>query len=221
MARAHGTHSVVPTPGNRRLALGIAAVAAAGLVLGCGATEPPTRDAARAGVPSNDQPDGSGGTGTSGTLGGPPASTLGTVITDVRSIGGREDLSEHIGKDVRLVVDIGQAINDVAFWTGDPPDDLLVVIDRGTRDGIERQIGATSGSAFGSPPPGVVTIGGTIEPVPYPEATFSWGLTRRDVNVLAERGVYVRATEVLSSAPDRPGERLSVKEIDEAVDGRP
>ena len=155
-------------------------------------------------------------TGTTGDLGGPPIATLGTWITDIRSLGGREDLSEYIGRQVRLVVDSGALTNDVAFWIGSPPDDLLVVISRGDRTAADRQLGNPSTSDIGSPPPGAVTIGGTIQPVPYAEATYSWGLTRRDVDLLAERGVYVEATDVISAAPDIPGEGLTAEGVDEA-----
>ena len=153
--------------------------------------------------------------GTTGELGGPPTSTLSTWITDIRSIGGLEDFAEHIGKQVRLVV-ASERVNDVAFWAGSPPDQLLAVISRDTRTAAERQRGEPSASGLASPPPGVITVTGTIESLPYPEATFSWGLTRRDVDVLAERGVYLRVTDILSSAPDLPNERLNADEIDEA-----
>ena len=154
--------------------------------------------------------------GTPGDLSGPPFSTLDSWIAELGSIGGAQDLTEHIGKRVQLVIDSGQAMNDVAFWTGRPPDDVLVVINRDTRSMIERQTGRASNErGLGSPPRGTITVAGVIEPVPYPEATYSWGLTRRDVDLLAERGVYIKLTHVVSSAPHRPGEGLRAEEVDE------
>ena len=149
-------------------------------------------------------------------LSGPSIGVLDTWVAELGGIGGAQDLTEHIGQQVELVIDSGQAMNDVAFWTGWPPDDFLVVISRDTRTAVERQTGRSAATrGLGSPPPGVITVAGVIEPVPYPEATYSWGLTRRDVDLLAERGVFIRLTHVVSSAPHVPGENLSAEEVDE------
>ena len=192
------------------------AIAASGMVAAGAAWFAAAFDVADAPGPAPSAAVGPLETGTTGDLGGPPISTLGTWITDIRSLGGKEDLSEYIGRKVRLVVDSGAVSNDVAFWIGNPPDDLLVVISRGNRTPTDRQLGNPSTSAIGSPPPGAVTIAGTIQPVPYAEATFSWGLTRRDVDLLAERGVYLEATEVISAAPGIPDERRTAEEVEEA-----
>jgi hypothetical protein len=108
---------------------------------------------------------------------------------------------------VRLRVDIGQALNDVAFWSGAAGHELLVVLDRDTRNGMERQAGVPSESGVASATSGVITIAGRLEPIPYAEAMYSWGLTRQDVQRLAKRGVYVRAYQTVSAAPavEQPG----------------
>lgn len=106
-----------------------------------------------------------------------------------------------VGDRVELVADIGQAVNDVAFWSGPAADEILVVIDRGTRSGIQRQLGVPSARDFTPPPRGRVTVGGVIEPLPYPEAMYSWGLTRRDVALAQARRVYLRIDRVVSGEP--------------------
>ena len=105
-----------------------------------------------------------------------------------------------------MQVDVGRAINDVAFWIGTPPDVLLVAMDRETRSGLERQLGLPSESELSGPPRGVVTLGGVVAAVPHAEAMYSWGLTRRDIDLLAERGAYVRIDEILSARPRVAGE---------------
>ena len=107
-----------------------------------------------------------------------------------------------VGRRVAVRVEVAQAINDVAFWTGAAPHQLLVVVHRGTRSGAERQRGAPSTAAMPLPSTGVVTLGGVVTDVPYAEAMYSWGLTTRDMAPLAERGVYVRADEILMLHPE-------------------
>ena len=147
------------------------------------------------------------------TVGGPPLPTTGTAVAALGSLGGREDLSPLIGRRVEVVADIGSRVNDVAFWTGSPPDDLLVVIGRDTRSGAERQRGEPSGDALSVPVRGVAVLRGLIEPLPHAEAMFSWRLTRRDIAVAHERGVYLRVDEVVPLAVPV----ISAREIDEAA----
>ena len=147
-------------------------------------------------------------------FGGAPVSTTGTAIAAIEQIGGREDVSELIGRQFDLVVDIGQAVNDVAVWAGTPPDEILVVMNRGTRSGLERQLGLPSDTDFTPPPRGLVTVRGVIEPLPYAEAMYSWGLTRRDVAVVQERGVYLRVNQIVSVEPF-VAPPLTAEEVDE------
>lgn len=147
-------------------------------------------------------------------FGGAPVSTTGTAMAAIEQIGGREDLTDLVGQQVDLAVDIGQAVNDVAFWIGTPPDQMLVVINRGTRSGVERQLGLPSATDFTPPPRGLVTVRGVIEPLPYAEAMYSWGLTRRDVALAQERAVYLRVNQIVSVEPV-VAPPLSAEEIDE------
>ena len=136
---------------------------------------------------------------------------LGTATGDMAALGGAEDLSQLVGQRAIVQVDIGRAVNDVAFWIGTPPNLLLVALDRDTRNGLERQVGLPSDSELAPPPTGIVTLGGVVTELPYAEAMYSWGLTRRDVAMLAERGAYVRIDEILSSAPTGPGEHAPAR----------
>lgn len=99
-----------------------------------------------------------------------------------------------------MAIDIGQAVNDVAFWAGSPPDELLVVINRGAWSGQRQQLGLPSDTDVTARPRGLVTVRGVVEPLPYAEAMSSWGLTRRDVAVAQERSVYVRVDRIPSAA---------------------
>ncbi len=145
---------------------------------------------------------------------GAPVSTTGTAIAALQQIGGVDDLTELVGQQFDLTVDIGQAVNDVAFWTGTPPNQILVVMNRGTRSGRERHLGLPSDTDVASPPRGLVTVRGVMEPLPYPEAMYSWGLTRRDVAVVQERGVYLRVDEIVSADPF-VAPPLTAEEVDE------
>lgn len=143
-------------------------------------------------------------TGTADASDGLAVSTLGTLLSEVDSLGGAEDWTELVGRRVRLVVDTNLITNNVAFWTGTPPDDLLVVIERDRRSGREQQLGRPSENPFAQVyGTRQATIEGVVEPLPYAEAMFTWGLTRRDVDLLADRGVYLRARELTSTTPDR------------------
>lgn len=51
-------------------------------------------------------------------VGGPPVSTTGSAIAAVQTIGGRADLDEMVGQRLELIIDIGQAVNDVACVRG-------------------------------------------------------------------------------------------------------
>ena len=93
------------------------------------------------------------------------------------------------------------------FWAGTPPADLLVVMarDAGTPENTSFDT-ARSGAGPNPPPRGVVTIEGLTREVPNAEAMYSWRLTERDIDRLAERGVYVHALAIVSPDPEVPGE---------------
>jgi hypothetical protein len=120
------------------------------------------------------------------------------LIHDVETITGTTDGHELVGRAVELHVPIQQHINDVAFWVGFPDNRLLVVISRDTRDGRTRQLGEISPNAIVVPqePGQVAVISGHIQPIPYAEAMFSWGLTNPDRAQLRERPIYLKADRV-------------------------
>lgn len=110
-------------------------------------------------------------------------------------------LRELVGQRVEVDVDLGRHGNDVAFWSGSGPDDVLAVIERDLRSADERAAGRPAERAMDLPRSGVVRLGGTIEAAPSAEGIFGWGLTEVDVRRLAEQGVYLRLHEVVR----RPG----------------
>jgi hypothetical protein len=104
---------------------------------------------------------------------------------------------ELIGRQMDIQIDIGRYGNDVAFWWGSAPNDVLAVIARDHRSADERASGRPAERAIELPITGVVTLRGTIEPVPYAEATYGWGLTRTDARRLATKGVYLRLHQIV------------------------
>ncbi len=91
---------------------------------------------------------------------------------------------------------------------------MLVVLDRDTRTSLDRQRGLPSSSRINPPPRGIVTLSGVVTEVPHAEAMYSWRLTRRDADLLAERGVYIRANAIVSARPVVPGEHAP-EQVDE------
>ena len=144
-------------------------------------------------------------TGTTGVFDeGLSLGVLDSWVADVYTLGGSGDLSGQVRKAVVVVAESSRAVNDVAFWIGTRPYGVLVVADRDVRSGLQRALGSAADSPLGHLPAGLTTFAGTVEPVPPPEAAYSWALTRREVEALAERGAYVRLHDVLSTAPGRP-----------------
>jgi hypothetical protein len=132
------------------------------------------------------------------------AGTSGEAIQSNESAGrmvtppiGVASARQSIGRQMDVQVDVGRYVNDVAFWSGTPPNDVLAVIDRDLRTADERASGRPARRSMDLPTTGVVTLRGTIEAVPYAEATYGWGLTRVDSARLAEKGVYLRLHEVV------------------------
>ena len=175
---------------------------------------PLPRDADRAGLRQGGVHRDGGAVAPLADFGGLPQSTIGTVLSDVRALGGPVDLSGQIGDHMEISIDAAHRVNDVAFWGGARADGILVVVGRDTRSGVEKQLGLPSESGLTPPPRGIVTVRGTVEPLPYAEAMYSWGLTRRDAGLLAERGVYVRVREVVSAAPGTASP-LTAEDVDE------
>lgn len=110
-----------------------------------------------------------------------------------------------IGKQVTVRnVNVARRANEVAFWVGEGERQLLVVLHRDTRTLGEHQDGEPPAYGFGSSDathPGVtsstpVTITGTIQPVPYDEFMYSWGLTVPERHRLKASGVYLRAERI-------------------------
>ena len=107
--------------------------------------------------------------------------------------------SEMLGREIDVQIDIGRYGNDVAFWWGTPPNDILAVIARDVRSPEERVSGRPATHPMDLPASGMVTLRGTIETVPHGEAMYSWGLTRDDGRRLATKGVYLRLSRVGSA----------------------
>ena len=128
------------------------------------------------------------GTGNSG-----PAAT---PLTDpLEAIAGPAKVQDLVGRRVELQVQIGQHINDVAFWTRFGDERLLVVLGRDMRDTRRRQAGETAASGL-VPDSGAAILSGRIERVPHAEAMQSWGLTNPDREELLERPVYLRIDRI-------------------------
>jgi hypothetical protein len=151
----------------------------AGLVAGCQqqAGETPTDARGRSGdaVRSND--------------------TAGRMVTP--AAGAERPARDLIGRQMDVQVDVGRHGNDIAFWSGTAPDDLLAVIDRDLRTEGERAAGRPAERAMALPLAGTVMLRGTVEPVPHAEAMYGWGLTRADTRRLAEKGVYLRLHQIV------------------------
>lgn len=134
-------------------------------------------------------------TGTGGTLDERETPLTGSLRT-LLSSGDYDDL---VGQRAEVIVEPGQAMNDVAFWVGDGEQSLLVVMGRDLRMKTQG-LGARAGDpAFDADMPLAerAVVRGVVEEVPYAEARSSWGLTTRDERLLAERGVYLRAYDMM------------------------
>jgi hypothetical protein len=135
-----------------------------------------------------------GARGTSGRVIESNESTGRMVTPATLANGSRREL---IGREMEIRIDPGRHGNDVAFWWGTAPNDVLAVIGRDSRTSDQRAAGQPAEGAMGIPTTGVVTLRGRIEPVPGAEATHSWGLTQVDARRLAEHGVYLRLHSIV------------------------
>jgi len=107
------------------------------------------------------------------------------------------DRQALVGRKVELHMPAGDIANDQAFWVGGKDSRLLVVPSRDHRDIVQRQAGFIAGNDIAPLEAGqTAVISGTIEPMPTVEGTYSWGLSTRDREELAARGVYLRADTV-------------------------
>jgi hypothetical protein len=110
---------------------------------------------------------------------------------------GLSDPQQLVGRKVQLQVPVAAIANDLAFWVGESDNRLLVVPNRDHRDIIERQAGLIAGNSVAPLDTGkTATITGTIEQMPIAEQTYSWGLTTKDREDLASRGVYLNADRI-------------------------
>jgi len=107
------------------------------------------------------------------------------------------DRQALVGRKVELHMPAGDIANDQAFWIGGKDSRLLVVPSRDHRDIVQRQAGFIAGNNIAPLEAGkTAVISGTIEPMPTVEGTYSWGLSTRDREELASRGVYLRADTI-------------------------
>lgn len=107
------------------------------------------------------------------------------------------DRQALVGRKVELHMPAGDIANDQAFWIGGKDSRLLVVPSRDHRDIVQRQAGFIAGNDIAPLEAGkTAVISGTIEPMPTVEGTYSWGLSTRDREELAARGVYLRADSI-------------------------
>jgi hypothetical protein len=138
------------------------------------------------------------GVGTSGEVGGVGAGqAVSSPLLELTTLIDREDMSDLVGQQVRFEVDRRDGAGDVAFWVGDGDRRLLVVPERDRRSGLDRQRGLAAAHDAARLPAGEpIVVSGIIERIPYAEATYSWNLTRDDVEELLRRDVYVRAVAV-------------------------
>jgi len=107
------------------------------------------------------------------------------------------DSQALVGRKVELRMPVGDIANDQAFWVGNKDSRLLVVPTRDHRDIVERQAGLIAGNSIAPLEDGkTAVVSGTIQPIPMVEETYSWGLSTRDREELASRGVYLRADTI-------------------------
>ena len=107
------------------------------------------------------------------------------------------DARALIGRKVDVTLPVQSRANDQAFWVGAGENEMLVVVHRDNRTTEQRYFGVPSGNAVDDAKAGQrVRITGTIQAVPYREATYSWGLSTDDVDRLEARPIYIEADSV-------------------------
>lgn len=136
--------------------------------------------------------------GAIGTTGRDRSVAESLVVYSLHEIEGiSADRQALVGRKVELHMPVGDIANDQAFWVGDKDSRLLVVPTRDHRDIVERQAGLIAGNSIAPLEGGkTAVVAGTIQPIPMVEETYSWGLSTRDREELASRGVYLRADTI-------------------------
>lgn len=136
--------------------------------------------------------------GAIGTTGRDRSVAESLVVYSVHELEGiPADREALIGHKVELHMAVDDIANDQAFWVGDKDSRLLVVPSRDHRDIVERQAGLIAGNNIAPLETGkTAVVSGTIEAMPAIEETYSWGLSTRDREELASRGVYLRADTI-------------------------
>lgn len=137
--------------------------------------------------------------GTSGVSAG-TASESGTTrdaaIQDLRAILGTDDPRSLAGRPVEITVPALREQNLTTFWIGSADDRLLVVLNRDTRNGGERQASKAPEHGIATGAHGQAVVSGTVERVPSSEQRANWDLTAAQTRELERRGVYIRADKV-------------------------
>ena len=139
--------------------------------------------------------------GTSGVARAAASGPGGSVgaIQDLRAILGTDDPRSLAGRPVEITVPALREQNVTTFWIGSADDRLLVVLNRDTRDGGDRQASKAPEHGIVPGPRGQqAVVSGIVERVPRPEQRASWDLTAAQTRELERRGVYIRADKVSS-----------------------
>jgi hypothetical protein len=138
-----------------------------------------------------------GAVGTSGRDRSAAEASLVYSLHETETLFGAGAGDSLIGRTVQLQVPVANIANDQAFWAGDRDNRLLVVPTRDHRDSTERQLGLTTGNTVAPLDRGKTAIvSGVIQRMPMAEQVYSWGLTTRDREELAARGVFLRADHI-------------------------
>ena len=125
----------------------------------------------------------------------PRDDTSAAVIREIQTLTSTNDYHQLIGRSVNITVPVTSGANDQAFWVGQGDNQLLVELRRDARTDEQRYFGVPPTMHVADLHAGEqITIVGTIRPVPYREAMYSWGLTETDRRQLEDRPVYIEAT---------------------------
>jgi hypothetical protein len=149
-----------------------------------------------------DMPDGDGTSGVDPSAAPALGAATNPVIHELDTITGALDGHELVGQRVDLHVDLAtnpsMMGNGTRFWIGPRDNRVLVVLRRDTRDDLQRTDGDPS--HHGLPPLETgrrYAISGTVQRLPRAEAMASWELTQEEQEVLAQRPIYVAATQAV------------------------
>ena len=102
-----------------------------------------------------------------------------------------------IGRELTVRARASNVATDIAFWSEEGGRRILVVPNRDRRTDAQRQQGIPAMNGItGRVGSGMVLITGRVEPLPHPEAMYSWNLTAGDRNSLKSEQVYLRGETV-------------------------